>query len=106
MPPATSDGTPRQWRRWPWGAAGPGGWRGGPPTGPPAATAAGPAIAHAAARAIWILPRTTVVSYRFSIMGAPARQLPRGRHELTREAIAASQRARLLDAVSEAVAEK
>src|SRR4051812_27088057 len=37
-------------------------------------------------------------------MGAPARQLPRGRHELTREAIAASQRARLLDAVSEAVA--
>src|SRR3954470_24526086 len=39
-------------------------------------------------------------------MGAPARQLPRGRHELTREAIAASQRARLLDAVAEAVAHK
>jgi AcrR family transcriptional regulator len=40
-------------------------------------------------------------------MAAPARQpLPRGRHELTREAVAASQRRRLLDAVAEAVAEK
>jgi AcrR family transcriptional regulator len=32
------------------------------------------------------------------------RQLPRGRHEYTREAVAASQRGRLLDAVAEAVA--
>src|SRR5712671_6871318 len=32
------------------------------------------------------------------------RQFPRGRHEYTREAVAASQRSRLLDAVAEAVA--
>lgn len=34
------------------------------------------------------------------------RQLPRGRHEFTREAVAASQRGRLLEAVAEAVAKK
>jgi AcrR family transcriptional regulator len=41
-------------------------------------------------------------------MGAPGRvvQLPRGRHEFTREAVAASQRKRLLEGVAEAVAEK
>jgi AcrR family transcriptional regulator len=33
-----------------------------------------------------------------------ARQLPRGRHEYAREAVAASQRSRLLEAVAEAVA--
>jgi AcrR family transcriptional regulator len=37
---------------------------------------------------------------------AEARPLPRGRHEFTREAVSASQRARLLDAVAEAVAAK
>jgi AcrR family transcriptional regulator len=39
-------------------------------------------------------------------MAGTASQLPRGRHELTREAVAASQRKRLLDAVAEAVAAK
>src|SRR5205085_1313867 len=33
-------------------------------------------------------------------------QLPRGRHQLTREAVAASQRSRLLDGVAEAVSSK
>ncbi|MEA2308877.1 MAG: hypothetical protein QOG86_1951 [Thermoleophilaceae bacterium] len=33
-------------------------------------------------------------------------QLPRGRHQLTREAVAAAQRSRLLDGVAEAVADK
>jgi AcrR family transcriptional regulator len=36
----------------------------------------------------------------------PVVQLPSGRHELTREAVAASQRQRLLDGVAEAVAAK
>ena len=36
----------------------------------------------------------------------PVVQLPRGRHELTREAVAATQRQRLLDGVAEAVAAK
>jgi AcrR family transcriptional regulator len=36
----------------------------------------------------------------------PAARLPRGRHQLTREAVAAAQRSRLLDGVAEAVAAK
>jgi AcrR family transcriptional regulator len=39
-------------------------------------------------------------------VSAPARELPRGRHELTRAAVADSQRTRLLDAMAEVVAEK
>ena len=39
-------------------------------------------------------------------MSAPARELPRGRHDLTRAAVADSQRTRLLDAMVEVVAEK
>jgi AcrR family transcriptional regulator len=38
--------------------------------------------------------------------GRRAAQLPRGRHPLTREAVASSQRRRLLDGVAEAVADK
>ena len=38
--------------------------------------------------------------------GTARDQLPRGRHELTRAAVQASQRSRLLDAVAESVAEK
>lgn len=41
-----------------------------------------------------------------SIFRRDSRPLPRGRHSLTREAVAASQRARLLDAMSEVVATK
>jgi AcrR family transcriptional regulator len=50
--------------------------------------------------------RTQLVRYCFSIMAAPATHLPRGRHAFTREAVAAAQRARLLAAVAEAVADK
>src|SRR5689334_20814307 len=39
-------------------------------------------------------------------MTAPLRELPRGRHDLTRAAVAASQRNRLLDAVAERVTAK
>ncbi len=38
--------------------------------------------------------------------GTARQQLPRGRHELTRKAVAASQRARLVGGIAEAVAEK
>src|SRR3954447_23000521 len=38
--------------------------------------------------------------------GTARQQLPRGRHELTRKAVTASQRARLIASVAEAVADK
>jgi AcrR family transcriptional regulator len=39
-------------------------------------------------------------------MGAPVTHLPRGRHDLPRETVAAAQRTRLITAVAEAVADK